>query len=138
MIKDQKEIIVKENKDQQNSDMQMDLLNFSEESISSGTSKKKSQKMESTIQSATKSDFENLNLIPEMLLIVDTETTGLDPNEHSCMELGAILFNVGSREILAQQSFLIPVEINEAEFINRIPAQITQLNQYWEQGLEYF
>ena len=46
MIKDQKEIIVKENKDQQNSDMQMDLLNFSEESISSGTSKKKSQKME--------------------------------------------------------------------------------------------
>ena len=138
MLKHQKEISVKENKDQQNSDMQMDLLNFSEGSISFCQSKKKLQKMNSTDQSATESDSKKLSLTPEMLLILDTETTGLDPNEHFCMEIGGVLFNVGSREILAQQSFLIPVETNGAEFINRIPAEITQLNQHWRKGLEYF
>ena len=138
MLKDQKEISVKQNKDQHNPDMQMDLLNFSEGSISFCQSEKKSQKMNSIDQSVTESDSKKPSLTPKMLLILDTETTGLDPNEHFCMEVGAVLFNVASREILAQQSFLIPVETNDAEFVNRIPAQITQLNQQWRKGLEYF
>ena len=74
---------------------------------------------------------------PQMLLIIDTETTGLDPQENKCLEVGAILFNVSSRCVLAQQSFLLPVTSNNAEAINRIPAEITNLAQPWEEGLTY-
>ena len=74
---------------------------------------------------------------PEMLLIVDTETTGLDSNVDRCIEVGAILFNVPNRSILAQQSFLIPSENNKAEKINRIPSEITQLNQPLQEAINY-
>ena len=43
---------------------------------------------------------------PATLLIIDTETTGLDPELDHCLEVGAILFDVPSRSVLAQQSFL--------------------------------
>ena len=59
---------------------------------------------------------------PATLLILDTETTGLDPQRDRCLEVGAILFNVSARSVLAQQSFLLPVDSNGAEPINRIPA----------------
>ena len=49
-------------------------------------------------------------LPPEKLLIVDTETTGLDSSKDKCIEIGAILFHVKSRDVLAQQSFLMPVD----------------------------
>ncbi len=78
------------------------------------------------------------NLPPEMLLILDTETTGLDPREDKCLEVGAILFHVQSRSVIAQNSFLIPVSSNSAEQINSIPPQITQLPQPWKEGLKYF
>ncbi len=73
----------------------------------------------------------------EKLLIIDTETTGLDPQNDQCVEVGAILFHVLSRSVLAQQSFLIPVESNQAEHINHIPADISRLSQPWQQGLIY-
>ena len=76
--------------------------------------------------------------IPDMLLILDTETTGLNPSDNECLEIGVVLFNVVNRAILSQQSFLLPVETNDAEFINHIPAEITRLRQPWKQGLEYF
>ncbi|WP_414153417.1 3'-5' exonuclease [Prochlorococcus sp. MIT 1300] len=75
---------------------------------------------------------------PEMLLILDTETTGLDPLKDQCLEIGAILFSVSSRSTLAQQSFLIPVDENSAEGINQIPASITNLRQPWRKALSYF
>ncbi|MDP6193789.1 MAG: 3'-5' exonuclease [Prochlorococcus sp.] len=75
---------------------------------------------------------------PEMLLIIDTETTGLDPQRDHCMEVGAILFHAPRRAVLAQQSFLLPVQSNAAESINHIPADVTQLKQPWQQGLDYF
>ena len=78
------------------------------------------------------------NALPRMLLILDTETTGLDPKEDQCLEVGAILFHVLTRSVLAQQSFLIPVSSNAAEPINRIPAEVTRLDQPWEEGLIYF
>ncbi len=84
---------------------------------------------------------ENLNknnLAPEMLLILDTETTGLDPSEGKCVEVGTILFHVQSRSVIAQNSFLIPVSSNSAEHINKICPIITQLSQPWEEGLKYF
>jgi len=75
---------------------------------------------------------------PGTLLIIDTETTGLDPALDHCLEVGAILFDVSTRQVLAQQSFLLPAESNAAESINRIPAPVTRLPQPWQPALEYF
>ena len=74
----------------------------------------------------------------ETLLILDTETTGLDPEQDHCVEVGCILFDVPSRSVLIQQSFLLPVETNGAEAINRIPARISRLPQPWQAGLAFF
>ena len=76
--------------------------------------------------------------VPSSLLILDTETSGLDPEVDSCLEVGAILFDVASRSVLAQQSFLLPVETNAAEAINRIPAAVTRLPQPWSEGMSWF
>ncbi len=75
--------------------------------------------------------------LPEMILIVDTETTGLDPAQDQCLEVGVILFYVPSRKVLAQQSFLLPVKSNKAEFINKIPSEITRLTQPVNEALLY-
>ncbi|MGC6483365.1 MAG: 3'-5' exonuclease [Synechococcus sp.] len=76
--------------------------------------------------------------VPRRLLILDTETTGLDPETDHCLEVGAILFDVPSRQVLAQQSFLLPVTANAAEPVNHIPAAVTLLPQPWETALVYF
>lgn len=78
------------------------------------------------------------SVVPRTLLILDTETTGLSPETHHCVEVGAILFDVQSRAVLAQQSFLLPAETNAAEPINRIPAAVTRLPQPWKEGLRWF
>ena len=75
---------------------------------------------------------------PENILILDTETTGLDNENDDCLEVGSILFNVKSRSVLAQQSFLLPVENNNAEKINNIPAEITRLPQPLSEAIKYF
>jgi DNA polymerase-3 subunit epsilon len=75
---------------------------------------------------------------PQQLLILDTETTGLDPSSGACVEVGAVLFRVPERVVLAQVSFLLPVESNPAEPINGIPAAISQLPQPWQAGLSCF
>jgi len=77
-------------------------------------------------------------VVPKTLLILDTETTGLEPETHHCVEVGAILFDVPSRAVLAQQSFLLPAESNAAEPINRIPAAVTRLPQPWKEALRWF
>jgi len=74
----------------------------------------------------------------ENILILDTETTGLDNENDDCLEVGSILFNVKSRSVLAQQSFLLPVDINNAEKINNIPAEITRLPQPLSEAIKYF
>mgnify|MGYP002881353587 CR=1 FL=1 len=76
--------------------------------------------------------------LPKKLLIIDTETTGLDPSDSQCVEVGAILFSLHSRAVLAQQSFLLPVTTNDAEHINKIPAEISNINQPWLEGINYF
>ncbi|MFQ6537314.1 3'-5' exonuclease [Aphanothece stagnina] len=75
---------------------------------------------------------------PRTLLILDTETTGLDPASDHCIEVGAILFHVPARAVLSQVSFLLPAPANPAEPINGIPAGVTQLPQPWRQGLACF
>ena len=76
--------------------------------------------------------------LPQNILILDTETTGLDNRNDNCLEVGSILFNVKSRSVLAQQSFLLPVEYNNAEKINNIPAEITRLPQPLSEAIIYF
>ena len=75
---------------------------------------------------------------PGTLLILDTETTGLDPDQDQCVEVGVILFDVAARAVLAQQSFLLPVQVNGAEPINRIPAAVSQRSQPWREALVWF
>lgn len=70
--------------------------------------------------------------VPERLLILDTETTGLDPSRGHCIEVGAILFAVGPRAVLGQVSFLLPCASNPCEAINGISAAVSRLNQPWE------
>jgi DNA polymerase III subunit epsilon len=75
---------------------------------------------------------------PALLLILDTETTALDPGAGSCIEVGAILFAVVQRAVLGQVSFLLPTSSNAAAHINGIAAEISQISQPWQAGLNYF
>ncbi|MGB1000475.1 MAG: 3'-5' exonuclease [Prochlorococcaceae cyanobacterium] len=72
----------------------------------------------------------------DQLLILDTETTGLDPEVDQVLEVGAILFSVPQRAVLAQLSFLLPVEANAAEPLNGIRAGATQAPQPWQPSLQ--
>ena len=75
---------------------------------------------------------------PGRLLILDTETTGLDPGSDQVIEVGAILFDVPNRAVLSQISFLLPCRSNRAEAINGIAAVVTRLSQPWQQALAWF
>ena len=75
---------------------------------------------------------------PATLLILDTETTGLDPASGQCLEVGAVLFHVPGRAVLSQLSFLIPAESNPARHVNGIDPAVTLLPQPWRQSLELF
>ncbi|MCP9786042.1 3'-5' exonuclease [Cyanobium sp. N5-Cardenillas] len=76
--------------------------------------------------------------VPETLLILDTETTGLSTLQGQCIEVGAILFHVPHRAVLTQVSFLLPCTANAAEGINGIPAAVTRLEQPWQDALACF
>ncbi|MFN9630218.1 MAG: 3'-5' exonuclease, partial [Cyanobacteriota bacterium] len=65
--------------------------------------------------------------VMERLLILDTETTALHPDEGDCIEVGAVLFHVPTRSVLTQVSFLLPCPMNGAEAINGIPAAVSRL-----------
>ena len=75
---------------------------------------------------------------PGRLLILDTETTALSPQQGQCIEVGAVLFDVSSRSVLMQVSFLLPCERNPAQAINGIPAAVSRLDQPWRSGLACF
>jgi len=74
----------------------------------------------------------------ESVLILDTETTGLDENNDKVIEIGCILFSITYRSVLSQLSFLLPVETNDAEFINRIPVDVSKVKQPWKEGIQFF
>ena len=61
------------------------------------------------------------------ILIVDTETTGLDPTDGAVViEVAGILFDVELRDVVAQCSFLLPSETNDAERVNQIRPELTR------------
>ncbi len=127
-------------KEEQNHQKESEQLNFLNgrvmptvnEKENDGGSKNSSKSKEGLVEKL-KTQF-----LPENILILDTETTGLDNENDDCLEVGSILFNVKSRSVLAQQSFLLPVENNNAERINNIPAEITRLPQPFVDAIKYF
>lgn len=63
----------------------------------------------------------------ENILIIDTETTGLDPAKGAKMiELGAILYNVKHKVILQNFSTLFKCDANPVQDINNISPEATQ------------
>ncbi|MGK7913673.1 MAG: 3'-5' exonuclease [Synechococcus sp.] len=60
------------------------------------------------------------------VLIVDTETTGLDPQRDRVIELGAILYSIDHHSTLHQLSVLLPTEHNPQEKLNGISAAASQ------------
>ena len=74
----------------------------------------------------------------EKILIIDTETTGLDENKDEVIEIGCILFDVSFKCVLSQVSFLFPVNHNDAEHVNGISPKVTNISQPWEEGLNFF
>ena len=127
-------------KEEQNHQKESEQLNFLNGTIKATINEKEKDR---GVKSPSKSkeepvEFFKTHSSPENILIVDTETTGLDNEIDDCLEVGSILFNVKSRSVLAQQSFLLPVENNNAEKINNIPASITRLPQPLFEAIKYF
>jgi len=75
---------------------------------------------------------------PRKLLIIDTETTGLDPLKDHCIEVGAVLFDVPRRSVLSQVSFLLACERNPVQRVNGIDPVLTQQEQPWQRALSLF
>jgi DNA polymerase-3 subunit epsilon len=57
------------------------------------------------------------------VLILDTETTGVDPAKDKVVEVAAILYSIEHATVLSAFSSLLSGEANAAEKINRIPAE---------------
>lgn len=58
------------------------------------------------------------------ILILDTETTGLDPKTNQCIEVACTLYDVRNAEPIASFASLIHSGDNAAEAINRIPVEM--------------
>ena len=127
-------------KEEQNHQKESEQLNFLNGATREVANEKEKDQGVKSFSKSNEEQFEMLNSQhpPVNILILDTETTGLDNKNDDCLEVGSILFNVKSREVLAQQSFLLPVESNNAEKINNIPAEITRLPQPLLEAISYF
>jgi len=127
-------------KEDQNHQRESEQLNFLKGTIKAAVNEKEKDrgvKNPSKLKEESV-ETEKTHSYPENILILDTETTGLDNEIDDCLEVGSILFNVKSRSVLAQQSFLLPVKNNNAEKINNIPAEITRLPQSLVEAIKYF
>lgn len=72
-------------------------------------------------------------------MILDTETTGLEPESSQVLELGAILYSVEYRCTLQQMSTLLPViGDNPAEAVNKINVEATRTDYNFSLTLELF
>ena len=127
-------------KEDQNYQKKSEQLGFTYETKKKITSQKTKDRAKKSTFKSNEEQFEifSKEQFPRNILILDTETTGLDNENDDCLEVGSILFNVKSRAVLAQQSFLLPVEVNKAEKINNIPASITRLPQPLDEAINYF
>ena len=74
------------------------------------------------------------------VLIVDTETTGLDADRDRVIELGAILYSVTHQSTLQQLSLLLPTDRNPQAKLNGISAEASRAipQPLVQQSLELF
>ena len=63
------------------------------------------------------------------LLIVDTETTGLDPKQHQLIEVAGVLFDTAIGAVVECRSALVEADDNPAVHINQIPPML--LSKGW-------
>lgn len=63
------------------------------------------------------------------LLIVDTETTGLECSDSQVIEVAGILFDVDLCDVICQLSFVMPCNDNPARHVNKIAPEITQAGE---------
>ena len=61
------------------------------------------------------------------LLIIDTETGGLDSNKYPLIEIGAIFYSTEHRSIISNFSILLPTKYNGSFHINKIDPKITNI-----------
>jgi DNA polymerase III subunit epsilon len=61
------------------------------------------------------------------ILIIDTETTGLDPKKGNLIEVGCIFYNVPTKSIIHEMATLIYSLSNEAKHINLISEETLAL-----------
>lgn len=62
----------------------------------------------------------------ELITIIDTETTGLNPKSDKTIEIGALLYSVSHKVVLQTLSFFLPCEVNPVENINNIKVDWTK------------
>ena len=117
---------------------ELNQLDFLKDKVNDNSFQKKVNNAIPSNSSKPTQDYEVNNNNIEKVLIIDTETTGLDENKDEVIEIGCILFHVSSRSVLSQVSFLLPVRTNEAEYVNGISAEVTNIDQPWQDGLNFF
>jgi len=74
----------------------------------------------------------------ENILILDTETTGLDPKKETTIEIGVILYNIEHKAVLQCLSTLLPCTANPVEHINKISVASTNLNYHKDSAIALF
>lgn len=73
----------------------------------------------------------------ENILILDTETTGLDPAKgNKVIEIAVVLFNLKHKAVLQCFSTLLPCDENPCENINHISAESTRCTYPYDRELE--
>ena len=63
-----------------------------------------------------------------LITIIDTETTGVDPNNDSIIEIAAILYSLTHAAPVECISYLLPCETNPALAVNGITPELTSLS----------
>jgi DNA polymerase III subunit epsilon len=75
-------------------------------------------------------------LIPETLLILDTETDGVDSSKNLVVEIGAVWWHVGLGCTLGCWSELVVRESNAAQDANGIPPEALRYGLPWDHAIE--